>query len=497
MPLGASKLNFLAKPLIAAVSGVTVSSTSFSGTTDNYSNQSVSTLPTDNPSAITIVFLTKPTYNLERLNYMGISENNNALRNNVFINTSGTIRWYNATSSGNSDRTSTETLTNNDWNLVAMSKDVGEGKVSGWMNGAALTFPSETITGENFVFYGGNADIGLGTARSGDHNNYMINGDLAFVGVWYNLYIDWTDTDQRERVWDSTNSRARFPGTTGEGYGWGQPQIFHYGNESTIASNSGNVSYTLTEGGTPSDGENYTASDVVTPDYTVPSSAFSNDGNTLGLWHFDNSDSDSSSNSRDFTTSGGFTTSEKVFGTHSGDLTDSTSDQFFRNTEHDWGPWQGSSYGDWTMEGWFYYETFADSSQDGNGTPLPNALVVGEPSGNKLSILFGFVEDSASNSGQLFLCSASDTTGDVRNHTVNSGKIRFGTHTWHHIAVTWDSSDSKYRLWANGYKVGESASAYTTPGRDESTGFLIGNLNAGNSNCYVDEVRVSNTLRYS
>ncbi len=269
MPLGASRLNFLSKKLTVAVSGETVGSVSYSGTTDNYSNQSVDTSGAaaglKTPSAITIVFLARPTYNLERLNIMGISDLNNTLRNNVFINTSGTIRWYNALSSGVSDRTSTETLTNNDWNLVAISKDVDTGAISGWMNGSSITFPTETQTGKTFDFDGSATDIGIGTARSGDHGNYMWNGDVAWVGVWP-TYIDFTQSTNQNAVWDSANSRAIFPGTDGTGYAFGAPIIYHYGDESTVAANRGNIaSYNLVEGGSPTDGDNYVATLGDTP----------------------------------------------------------------------------------------------------------------------------------------------------------------------------------------------------------------------------------------
>ena len=243
--------------------GFVVGSVSYSGTTDNYSNQSINTTGAASglktPSAITVVFLAKPTYNLERLNIMGISDLNNTLRNNIFINTSGTIRFYNALASGTSDRTSTETLTNNDWNLVAISKDVGTGQISGWMNGSSITFPSETITGTTFDFDGSATDIGISTARAGDHNTYMWNGDVAWVGVWP-TYTDFTNSTNQDAVWDSTNSRAIFPGTDGTRYAFGDPIIFHYGNESTVATNQGNIaSYTLAQGGTPTDGDHYVA----------------------------------------------------------------------------------------------------------------------------------------------------------------------------------------------------------------------------------------------
>jgi hypothetical protein len=266
MPLGAAKIAYQGYVASAGPdTSIAIGTVDYSGTTDNYSNQSIDTTGASTgiktPSAITIVFVAKPTYNLERLNIMGISDINNTLRNNVFINTTGTIRFYNALASGTSDRTSTETLDNNDWNVVAISKDVSTGQISGWMNGSSVTFPSETITGTTFDFDGSAADIGIGTARSGDHNSYMWNGEVAWVGVWP-TYTDFTTTANQEAVWDDTNSRGIWPGADGSGYGFGAPIIFHYGDETTVATNRGNIAdYTLTEGGTPSNGADYSATD--------------------------------------------------------------------------------------------------------------------------------------------------------------------------------------------------------------------------------------------
>lgn len=266
MPLGASRLNFLSKSLAeAGAATIDIGSVDYSGTTDNYSNQSVNTSGAaaglKTPSAITIVFVARPTYNLERLNIMGISELNNRLRNNIFINTSGTIRFYNALSSGTSDRTSTETLTNNDWNVVGISKDVGSGNISGYMNGSSITFPSETNTGVNFVFEGSGIDIGISSFLGVNQDNYMWNGDIAWQGVWPS-YTDFTSSTNQDAIWDSTNSRGIWPGTDGTGYGFGTPIIFHYGNESTVATNQGNIaSYTLSEIGSPVNGTDYTATD--------------------------------------------------------------------------------------------------------------------------------------------------------------------------------------------------------------------------------------------
>lgn len=438
-----------------------VGSVSYSGTTDNYSNQSVNTSGAatglKTPSAVTIVFLAKPTFNLERLNIMGISDNNNALRNNVFINTSGTIRWYNALSSGTSDKTSTETLTNNDWNLVAISKDVDTGQISGWMNGSSITFPSETNTGKTFDFDGSATDIGIGTARSGDHGNYMWNGDVAWVGVWP-TYTDFTNSTNQDAVWDSTNSRAIFPGTDGTRYAFGNPIIYHYGNENTVATNQGNItSYTLTEGGTPTDGDHYVATLGDEPPYS-------------GL-------------SRPLTVTSGSNflrnTSTKQFGASSADNLPRSSNgyQYIAFDDTKFNPADTSQ--DWTWEYWIY-PTAANRHSGGWGNDAQADL------GGMSIYPYG--------SNNLIIYSGGAGGGWRWNNGGTANSITFNA--WNHVAICQDSG-----VW-NVYTNGTRRTSGTPSGTMNPAGWvMVGSLQNGtgfeDGEGYYDEVRVSNIVRYS
>src|SRR5210317_305320 len=479
--------------------GFVVGSVSYSGTTDNYSNQSVNTTGAASglktPNAITVVFLAKPTYNLERLNIMGISDNNNVLRNNIFINTSGTIRFYNATTSGTSDKTSTETLTNNDWNLVAISKDVNTGQISGWMNGSSITFPSETITGQTFDFDGSATDIGIGTARAGDHGNYMWNGDVAWVGVWP-TYTDFTNSTNQDAVWDSTNSRAIFPGTDGTRYDFGDPIIFHYGNESTVAQNQGNIaSYTLAEGGSPTDGDHYIATlgealpeAVATwdgTDFSEITSAFTSDGNTEFLCSWDGTNgqtsaTDESSNSHTITFSGSsadISTERNRFGGASVDLNFSSTDSI---TFGDAGTsaWYNQ---DTTIECWVYYDTLT-GAQASNGLPRVLGSFVTTGGGNYWS--FGAKNDG---SLQFFYYQGSSQFVTSATGLISAGQ-------WHHIAMTHNNTSGVIELFLDGKNV---ASATKASGSFSNHGYIrLGNY-SGTPDAHVDEIRISHTVRYT
>lgn len=244
MPLGFARLSLFAKGASAAAS-IDLDTTSFDATVaDNLSITTADFTGGGNPSAITQIFLYRPhDYTARRAGTYAISEINNRLRHSVFINTTGTIRFYNQTTGTTSDKTSTETLTNTDWNLIAISKDVNSGSISGFMNGSTITFPAETNSGANFIFSSGGAgsDCGLGSwvTTFASHAGYNLDGELAFMWVDFDNYIDWTSSSNQDKVWDSTNSRAYFLGTDGTDTGLVQPNIYHYGDTSTIATNQG------------------------------------------------------------------------------------------------------------------------------------------------------------------------------------------------------------------------------------------------------------------
>lgn len=233
---------------------------------------------------------------------------------------------------------------------------------------------------------------------------------------------------------------------------------------------------------------------VTTEDsYTVPTSEFTSDALTVGLYKFENNGNDSGPNAYNFNNTGGYSSGVKQFGSFSGNLSDSTSDYFSHSTDRYWSPYNGTNLTDWTVEGWFYYTSWTGASQDFNGTPLPNAIWIGDIAGNRLSVLFGFSGATASPAGRLILAT-SRTGGDPRSITAASTNT-YNLNTWYHIALTYNATTGFFKGYINGQKVFTT----TTPYSDLlllPTHLVIGGGNAGNSECYVDEVRISRTIRY-
>lgn len=215
-------------------------------------------------------------------------------------------------------------------------------------------------------------------------------------------------------------------------------------------------------------------------DYTIPTSAFSNDGNTIALYHLDNSDNDSSSNGYNFTTSGGFSSSTKQFGTHSGDLTQ-TGDFFQYSTSGNYGPHDGTNPRDYTLECFVNYSNFTGAAQS---TFLSNLMQpAGDQAGNSY-IWFGLGTDGKLKMFHFNVVSATGTTV-------------FNTGQFYHIALTYDTSDNKYRGYANGFKEFETAAVTLTSGNTPAFKMTFGLANAGDTNGFIDEIRISDTVRYS
>jgi hypothetical protein len=233
---------------------------------------------------------------------------------------------------------------------------------------------------------------------------------------------------------------------------------------------------------------------VTTEDsYTVPTAAFASDALTVALYHFENNGTDSGPNGYTLNTTGGYSSSVVKFGTYSGHLADSTSDYFGHTTDRQWNPYNGSVLTDWTVEGWFYYTSWTGASQDFNGTPLPNAIWIGDIGANRLPVLFGFTGAAHSPAGRLTM-TAARVGGDPRGVVVTS-TTTYNLNTWHHIALTYNSTTGIFKGYVNGEKAFTSSvpygDLYTLP-----THLTIGAGNGANSECYVDEVRISRMIRY-
>jgi hypothetical protein len=236
---------------------------------------------------------------------------------------------------------------------------------------------------------------------------------------------------------------------------------------------------------------------VTTEDsYTVPAAAFTSDALTVALWHLDNALTDSSSNAFTFNTSGGFSSVEKQFGTHSGDLSDSTSDFFAHTTDRQFAPYNGSIMTDLTWECWVYYTSFSGASFNhaSQNNPHPTLLCAGDQAGNRQSLKFGFSGSEGPYSSGLLCFAAGDLlNGNIDTHTAR-GTTTYSLNTWYHIALTYNSLTGNVKGYVNGVK--EFTKQAPNLGYSLPTHFTIGAMQSNNSACYVDEVRISRMIRY-
>ncbi len=220
---------------------------------------------------------------------------------------------------------------------------------------------------------------------------------------------------------------------------------------------------------------------AATPDYTVPTSAFTEDASTIALYHLDNADTDAGPLGLDFNTSGGFSSGTKKFGTHSGDLTQ-TGDYFQYNTSGRWGPVDGNGNPrDYTLECFVYYDSLTGASQTNDY--LTNLMQpLGDQAGTSY-IWFGL-----NSSGKLALS---------HYNVVNiQGTDTFATGEWHHIALTFDTSDNKYRGYCDGFLQFTSGAVTLTASNTPSFKSTYGLANAGDTDGYIDEIRLSSAVRY-
>jgi hypothetical protein len=236
---------------------------------------------------------------------------------------------------------------------------------------------------------------------------------------------------------------------------------------------------------------------VTTEDsYTVPAAAFTSDALTVALWHLDNALTDSSSNAFTFNTSGGFSSGEKQFGSHSGNLTDSTSDFFAHTTDRQFAPYNGSIMTDLTWECWVYYTSFSGASFNhaSQNNPHPTLLCAGDQAGNRQSLKFGFSGSEGPYASGLLCFAAGDLlNGNIDTHTAR-GTTSYSLNTWYHIALTYNSLTGNVKGYVNGVK--EFTKQAPNLGYSLPTHFTIGAMQSNNSACYVDEVRISRMIRY-
>ena len=213
---------------------------------------------------------------------------------------------------------------------------------------------------------------------------------------------------------------------------------------------------------------------------TVTSAAFSNDGNTKLLLHFDGTDAatsttDASSSSHGITFNGTaqLDTAIKKFGTASL-LLDGNSDLLdITGTTGDF----NHGTGDFTYECWFYSDSFASTSKtifmSGTHDNAGEVLVRGNTSSN-MNI---------------------ETRNDSNTHHAFTGGVTLSTGAWHHMALTKQTASNLLRLYINGVADGTVS---TTGSYGSTTELHIGNM-PGYSMYFdgnIDEFRVSDNCRY-
>lgn len=236
---------------------------------------------------------------------------------------------------------------------------------------------------------------------------------------------------------------------------------------------------------------------AVDPDnFTSPTAAFTSDANTVVLYHLDNALTDSGPNGYTLNNNGGYSSSIKQFGTHSGNLSDSTSDYFAHTTDRYFAPYNGSTRTDLTWECWCYYTSWTGASFNhaSQNNPHPTLMLAADQGGNRQSMKFGFSgAEGPYASGLLCLAAGDDTNGNIDRFTIR-GTTSFSLDTWYHVAMTYKASTGAVKGYVDGVK--QFSGTKSDLGFSLNTHLTLGALQSNNSACYIDEVRISRTIRY-
>lgn len=213
--------------------------------------------------------------------------------------------------------------------------------------------------------------------------------------------------------------------------------------------------------------------------YTVPTAAFVPDSNTKFLLHCDGTN-----NSTDFIPDAGVTrsaigleaensthisTDQNQFGVSSAEF-DGTSDILVTN-----GPDLGS--GQWTIEMWARFDSVSG-----------------------VRVLYDDRENANTSTGTSLLYT-NGTTLYWNSQQVNkiTGSVTLAIDTWYHIAVSKDGSNN-VRLFVDGTETGSSYTDANTFAQPDGEGYFGSNhqtAGAHGLDGYIDEIRFSNTCRYT
>jgi hypothetical protein len=220
--------------------------------------------------------------------------------------------------------------------------------------------------------------------------------------------------------------------------------------------------------------------------YTVPTAGFTDDTNTKLLLKFDGNNNDTVGSGRTAKTisivnSPARSSSIYKYGSQSMQIPASASivHTVSANNATDWDIFAR----DFTLECWTYVPSFTDHTYGfGSGVPKLMGNTNGNTSGFDWGWSFGFLNDATL---RFFYFSG--------GYRAIATTTTFATNTWHHIVLEHRNSDGRLRIGANGSWLAEGtkvAPGFTNPF------FVIGTVRLNSPNYYVDEVRISHSLRY-
>lgn len=428
---------------------------SFDGSGDYYSATGITTSATDaNSLTIVCTFYWAGGDNLQHIVNLRLGTGNSDVGFYMWIN--GGRTQVTTVGGGSEYKTMYEntenSLTTDAYNQVVFYMQANSSTNSRiFINGSSKAFTMSNLTNTNFNWGNTATTITIGQKQSAITGTGVdLNGRIS------QLYIhNQSGAPAISSVWNSSLGRPRNLGTNGARVDTNQPLIYHYGNTATFAANNGTgfASYTLTANGN--------ISDAVGPVY---------ERNTIQA--YDNAQVD---------------TAQSKFGGASA-LFDGTADylQMANSTDFNF-------TGDWTIE--FQWRQAANVAAG----VYPTFIATGAVSDNK-----GWqVSSEPTNNKVSFIASGTGSGG--MSVLATSATITAGS--FNHIAVV--RASSVITIYVNGTA---SGSTYTTTGNTVAStyplyiGGGIGGLSSGNFsssgnaihlNAHLDEIRISNTARYT
>ena len=449
MPLGASRLSFLALSQTAGVAppaaafnadGVEIAAGGYLEANGSHTNNMSST-----SRAGTFSFWFKDINNATRTDrtriFTGHDTNDYYLSGpQLWLETNNTLTVYGYRGINNGwvmQLAIANAVTDSNWHHCAITYDraTAQSNAQVYIDGVSKTIGFTRYNNDEDGWnYRGHTRIGsYGSANSGDVG-------MAIAQFWYDdTYID--IGANLDKFYDSTNSGAVDMGNDGTSSGLDAPAIYHYGNTSTFYTNNGrtsgnNIAYTLTANGT--------ITDTVTG--PPPRSAISVTAN---------------GNAQVDTAQSKFGGASAVFD-GAGDYLDAA------------GPNLGS--GEWTIEMFARFDSVAG-----------------------VRVLYDDRESANTSSGTILLYTNGSTLYFNSQQVNKISGATLGTNTWYHIAVVRDSS-SDVRMYLDGTQIGSSYNDTNNFAQPDGNGWFGMNHQSPNNHMfdgYLDEIRFSNTARYT